>query len=65
MPDAESIVEWYRGTGLRPFLDAIPTEAGRERFAAQFLEGLREAYPKRPDGRVLFPFRRIFAIAVA
>jgi len=63
MADAEAIVEWYRGTGLRPFLDALGTEAERLRFTGELLEGLREAYPKRADGRVLFPFRRVFAIA--
>jgi trans-aconitate 2-methyltransferase len=65
MPDAETIVEWYRGTGLRPYLDALSTEAERTRFADEFLQGVRDLYPKRPDGRVLFPFRRIFAVAVA
>jgi trans-aconitate 2-methyltransferase len=65
MADAEAIVEWYRGTGLRPFLDALGTDAERERFTGEFLEGLRDAYPKRADGRVLFPFRRVFAIAYA
>jgi trans-aconitate 2-methyltransferase len=65
MPDAEAIVEWYRGSGLRPFLDALGTDAERERFAGEFLQGVREAYPKRADGRVLFPFRRVFAVAYA
>jgi trans-aconitate 2-methyltransferase len=63
MPDAGAIVEWYRGTGLRPFLDALPTESARTEFAAGFLEKLRAEYPVRPDGRVLFPFRRVFVIA--
>jgi trans-aconitate 2-methyltransferase len=63
MADAEAIVEWYRGSGLRPFLDALGTGAEREQFEADFLDGLRKAYPKRPDQRVLFPFRRVFAIA--
>jgi trans-aconitate 2-methyltransferase len=63
MDDAAAIVEWYRGTGLRPYLDALNTEAERERFAGQYLEGILELYPRRADGRVLFPFRRVFAIA--
>jgi len=62
MADAEAIVEWYRGSGLRPYLDALNTEAERERFAGQYLEGIRELYPRRGNGRVLFPFRRLFAI---
>jgi trans-aconitate 2-methyltransferase len=65
MANAEAIVEWYRGSGLRPFLDALGTDAERERFAGEFLQGVREAYPKRADGRVLFPFRRVFAVAYA
>ncbi len=63
MPDAAAIVEWYRGTGMRPFLDAIHSAEDRERFIAEYRERIREAYPARADGRVLFPFRRLFAIA--
>jgi trans-aconitate 2-methyltransferase len=58
----ESIVEWYRGTGLRPFLDALEP-AERERFAADYLERIARAYPRQPNGRVLFPFHRLFVIA--
>jgi trans-aconitate 2-methyltransferase len=65
MADAEAIVEWYRGSGLRPFLDALGTDAERERFAGDFLEGVRKVYSKRADERVLFPFRRVFAVAYA
>jgi len=63
LPDAAAIVEWYRGSGLRPFLDALPTDVVRERFVAQYMEGIRELYPLRPDGRILFPFLRRFVIA--
>lgn len=63
LPDAEAIVEWYKGSGMRPFLDAIGEEAEKIRFAAEYLERIRTAYPRRPDGRVLFPFRRLFVIA--
>ncbi|MGH9761404.1 MAG: trans-aconitate 2-methyltransferase [Blastocatellia bacterium] len=63
LPSAEGIVEWYKGTGLRPFLQALPTEDQRERFLAAYLEKIRIAYPGRSDGHVLFPFQRIFIIA--
>ena len=58
-----AIVEWYKGTGLRPFLDTLPGEPERERFLVDYGEALRPLYPARPDGRVLFPFRRLFLIA--
>ena len=63
LPDAEAIVEWYRGTGLRPFLEVLETDTERHRFAADYLDALRPHFPKRPSGAVLFPFLRIFAIA--
>ena len=63
MPAADAIVEWYKGTGLRPFLEAISSAADRERFIAAYLDEIRAAYPPRADGHVLFPFRRLFLIA--
>lgn len=61
----EAIVDWYRGTGLRPFLNALASEDDRTRFLAEYLDALRPCYPKQVDGRVLFPFRRLFLIAYA
>jgi trans-aconitate 2-methyltransferase len=63
MPDVESIVEWYKGTGLRPYLDALGDGLERERFLAEYLEGLRLIYSPQSNGAVLFPFRRIFIVA--
>lgn len=63
MPDASAIVEWYKGTGLRPFLDRLPDEATRARFLDAYLRLVTEAYPTRRDGRVLLPFQRLFVIA--
>lgn len=57
-PDA--VLEWMRGTGLRPVLAALtPTDA--ERFERDYATALCAAYPS-VDGRTLFPFRRIFAV---
>lgn len=59
----EAIVEWFRGTGLRPFLECLSSEEYRRRFEAMLLERYSQSYPRRPDGKVLFPFRRIFFVA--
>ncbi|MGH9709241.1 MAG: trans-aconitate 2-methyltransferase, partial [Candidatus Acidiferrales bacterium] len=63
MPNAEAVVEWYKGTGMRVYLQAIEDETERDRFIAEYLEKIRAAYPPRADGRILFPFLRIFLIA--
>ncbi len=57
------IVEWYRGTGLRPYLDLLPDAAARETYLRDYLTALTPLYPRQADGRVLMPFRRLFVIA--
>lgn len=61
--DAADIVEWYKGTGLRPFLDVLSSDEIKNAFIAEYLEHIRRAYPCRPNGSVIFPFRRMFLIA--
>jgi trans-aconitate 2-methyltransferase len=63
MAGPEAIVEFYKGTALRPYLEALPGPEERERFTAEYLEAIRPLFPARLDGRVLFPFRRIFLVA--
>jgi len=63
LPNVEAIVEWYRGTGLRPWLDALANDDARTRFLADYREALAPAFPSQSDGKVLFPFRRLFVIA--
>ncbi|MGH8046924.1 MAG: trans-aconitate 2-methyltransferase [Chthoniobacterales bacterium] len=62
LPSVGAIAEWYRGTGLRPYLDALGEEAPR--FVEEFTTALSQLYTPRADGRVIFPFRRLFLIAV-
>lgn len=62
MENPAAIVEWYKGTGLRPFLDLL-SPADQERFLAEYTALIASAYPRRADGRVLFPFLRMFIIA--
>lgn len=60
---AAAIAEWYKGTGLRPLLDALPDAARRERFVADYEARLAEVFTPQRDGKVLLPFRRVFLIA--
>ncbi|CAL9438116.1 trans-aconitate 2-methyltransferase [Streptomyces radiopugnans] len=60
----DPVLEWMKGTALRPVLTALdPDAAAREAFLTEYRDLLREAYPPGPHG-TLFPFRRIFAVAV-
>ncbi len=59
----DGIVAWYRGTGLRPWLDALPDEPARLRFLADYRAALTPHFLPRLDGKVLFPFKRLFVVA--
>ncbi len=63
MPGPEAIIEWFRGTGLRPYLEALRSDEERRTFEQRLLVRYTESYPRRANGNVLFPFRRLFFIA--
>jgi trans-aconitate 2-methyltransferase len=58
------VVEWNKGTALRPFLDVLEP-AEHAAFLADYGRRIAAAYPPEVDGATLFPFRRLFIIAVA
>lgn len=62
LDDHEAIIEWYKGTGMRPYLEPL-SEDEQKMFIERCREELLRAYPKQADGRVLFPFLRIFFVA--
>lgn len=57
----DPVLEWVRGTALRPVLAALSAEDGLV-FEAEYAAALTSAYPVTKHGTV-FPFRRIFAVA--
>jgi trans-aconitate 2-methyltransferase len=61
LPGEDPVLEWYKGTGLRPVLAALGPADAKE-FTAEYGARLRAAYPRQPYGTVL-PFRRVFGVA--
>ncbi len=57
----DPVLAWVRGTVLRPVLAALD-EDERADLTAAYAAALRQAYPARPDGSTLLPFRRVFAV---
>jgi trans-aconitate 2-methyltransferase len=59
----DAVFRWMSGTGLRPFAAALEG-AEREAFLAEYKSRLAEAYPIRASGKTLYPFRRLFCVAI-
>ena len=59
----EAVVEWTKGTALRPLLDQLPDNSAREAFVREYTKETDLAYPRQPDSKILFPFLRRFVVA--
>ena len=62
MASAAAIVEWVRGTGLKPFVDRLPAEL-QASYLAEYQRRVDGAYPVRTDGKRLLAFPRMFIVA--
>lgn len=62
MKSHNDILEWYRGTGLRPYLSVLPDNKKTE-FESEIMENLIQRYPKQKNGDIIFRFPRFFFIA--
>ncbi len=58
----DPVAQYTASTGLRPYMQLLDKAEG-EAFYATYAKLLAEAYPTRPDGITLFPFRRLFIVA--
>ncbi len=62
MAGPKAIVEWFKGSALRPFLAALDAPEA-DRFLEAYTAEIARHYKARVDGQVLLRFPRIFVIA--
>ena len=63
MPSIDAMVEWIKGTRLRPYLDAL-NRNDAEKFINEITEKASRAYNRQENGEFIFKFRRFFFLAV-
>lgn len=56
------VLEWITGTALTPVQSRLD-DTQWQQFRRELIPLLDASYPKRPDGKTFFPFRRIFVVA--
>jgi trans-aconitate 2-methyltransferase len=59
----DPVVDWMRGTGLRPFLQALDGPDEEAAFLDAYRARLAKLFPRRADGTTLLPFPRLFIVA--
>lgn len=63
MKSHSDIMEWYKSTGLRPYLEEL-SPADKEEFEKDIFTEVEKAYPKQANGEIIFRFPRLFFKAV-
>lgn len=63
MDSSDSIVEFVKGTALIPYLERL-SESQEQEFIEQLNERIAEDYKPCDNGKVLFPFERIFVYGI-
>jgi trans-aconitate 2-methyltransferase len=63
MKSHEELIDWYKSTAMKPFLDSLPNDECRQEFKKEVLHECRTAYPFQRDRRILYPFKRLFFTA--
>jgi len=56
-----AIIEWISSTGMKPYLDRL-NEKEKTQFEDEVLSEVKHYYPVQNNGKVLFPFKRLFMI---
>lgn len=63
MESHRHILEMIKATGLKPYLERLGSEEEKTSFEDEVLAEIRRVYPEQKNGKVLFPFERLFFVA--
>jgi len=63
MDGPKAVHEWVRSTGMRAYLEKLANDDQRTEFERLCLDEIERAYQPNDQGKVLFPFKRIFIVA--
>ena len=63
LPEPDAVVDWMRGTALRPFLDPLAPDQ-RAEFLRRYRALIHTTFPPLGNGEVLLRFPRLFIVAV-
>lgn len=62
LPNHESVTEWYKGSGLRAYLNVLETYE-REKLINELNEMIKRDYPIQNDGKIILKMPRLFFTA--
>jgi len=60
----KALTDWHKSTGMRPFLDRLSSDKDREDFENEIINECKRSYPVQHDGKILYPFQRVFFTAI-
>jgi len=63
MNSYEDILDLYRSTGLRPYLDCLYEDKKQKEFESDLMLEIMKYYAGSKDGKILFTFDRVFFTA--
>ena len=63
MPSIDTMIEWIKGTRLKPYLDALDDKDAQS-LIQEIAGKAAKAYKKQENGEILLKFRRFFFTAV-
>lgn len=61
MDSQEKILDFLKGTALHPYMDVLDEKKQKE-FLKVVLNNLKNSYACQKNGKILFPFKRLFLI---
>ena len=59
----EGIIDWYKGSGLRPYLEALEDDGKRQQFTSELLSIIKDKYPTQSNGSIILKMPRVFFVA--